>query len=125
MSTAMDAPQNLAAERSVIGGLLYEPAVTGDIAEILSAQDFYLRSHGLLFDFIIGEHQARRIPTVVEVEQFLKSEAGKVDISMSAIYDMIEEAPPSSIITKQYAGLIKQAAQRRELLTQIRSAKRK
>lgn len=117
-----DAPQSLAAERSVIGGLIADPDSIGEVAEILSASEFYSPTHEKLFDFIVGEYRARRIPTVVEIEQFLKTEAGKGDITISAVLDIVEWAPPSRVLTMQHARLVKQAAQRRDLLAYIRQA---
>jgi len=117
-----EAPQNVAAEKSVLGGLLADTACIGEVAEILASADFYLPSHQKLFGFIIGEYRERRIPTEVEVADFLKASAGKLDINASTVCDMIAGGPPSSVITIQHARLVKEESRRRALLAKLREA---
>jgi replicative DNA helicase len=119
----LPAPQNLAAELSVLGGLLADPSSIGQLAEILEPSDFYLPSHGELFAFIASEYRARRIPTIIEVEDFLKSNAGKGNgITASTVRDAIGDAPPSSVITAQHARLVKEDSRRRALFSKLREA---
>jgi replicative DNA helicase len=117
-----EAPQNLAAERSVLGGVLADTACIGQIAEILAPADFYLLSHQKLFDFIVGEYRARLTPTDVEVLDFVKASAGKLDIDAAKVCEIIEGAPPSSIITCQHARLVKEDSRRRALLAKLKEA---
>ena len=46
-------PQNLEAERAVLGGMLMDPVVIDDIIEFLRDSHFYLRRHALIFAAII------------------------------------------------------------------------
>ena len=117
-----EAPQNLAAERSVLGGLLADTGCIGEIAESLAPADFYLRRHEKLFEFIVDEYRARRIPTVIEVTDFLKASAGTVNLDAAHICELMEQAPPSSVITRQHARLVKEDSRRRALLAKLREA---
>ena len=117
-----EAPQNLDAERSVLGGLIADTTCIGEIAKILAPGDFYLPSHRELFTFILGEYRARRIPTEIEILDFVKASAGKFDTNAATICEMLEGAPPSGVITKQHALLVKQDAQRRALLAKLQEA---
>jgi replicative DNA helicase len=122
MSETREAPQSLAAEKSVLGGLLADTTCIGQIAEILAPGDFYLPSHGELFAFIVGEYRARRVPHEIEVLDFLKTSNGKVKVDAVGVVEMVEGAPPSSVITKQHACLVKQDSERRALLGKLREA---
>ena len=42
-------PQNIDAEKSVLGAILTEQSVMLDIMEILRPEDFYRADHGLIF----------------------------------------------------------------------------
>jgi len=122
MIDGREAPQNLAAEKSVVGGVLADPGCIGQVSEIVEAADFYLASHRRLFEFIVGEYRERRVPTVVEVSDFLKASAAEVNLSAADICELVDAAPPSSIITRQHAELVKQDSQRRALLAKLRAA---
>ena len=46
-------PQDLAAEQSVLGGMLLNKDAIGDVIEILRSGDFYRPAHQLIFDVIV------------------------------------------------------------------------
>ena len=114
----IETPQNLAAEKSVVGGMLADPGCIGQVAEIIQAADFYLPSHRELFGFIVDEYRAGRIPTQIEVCDFVKASNARIDAA--TVCEMIEDAPPSSIITVQHAQLLKEDSQRRVLLEKLK-----
>ena len=42
-------PQNLEAEESILGAMLLSPGAIAAVGELVTASDFYLSSHGVIF----------------------------------------------------------------------------
>ena len=64
------APQNLEAERSVLGALLLHPDAVADIT-FLKGEDFFLRRHQLIFESIVGSYNDRQITDPIAVGEQL------------------------------------------------------
>ncbi len=47
-------PQDLAAEQSVLGGMLLSKDAIADVVETLRVADFYKPAHSLIFDAVLG-----------------------------------------------------------------------
>ena len=52
-------PQNIDAEKSVLGAILTEQSVMLDIMEILRPEDFYRADHGLIFSAMVRSEERR------------------------------------------------------------------
>lgn len=109
-------PQNLEAERAVLGAMLIEAAVIPEIASILHPADFYLPSHQKICAAILCLWNRREPVDLITVTDALKKT--EQDISTADMAAMADLALPSH--AGAHARAVKEAAQKRKLLEVIR-----
>ena len=109
-------PQNLEAERAVLGAMLTDAAVIPEIASILHPADFYLPSHQIICAAILSLWNRREPVDLITVTDALKKT--EQDISTADMAAMADLALPSH--AKAHARAVKEAAQKRKLLEVIR-----
>lgn len=110
-------PQNLDAERAVLGNILFDQDTIYKVMDILSIDDFYTTSHKLIYGAMI-ELNKKSVPLdVLTVTEYLKNN-GSLEIvgGESYVASLIDLAPVTTNITT-YANIIKEKAIRRELIT--------
>lgn len=67
-------PQNIDAEKSVLGAILTEQSVMLDIMEILRPEDFYRADHGLIFSAMVRLFmQTKPIDVITVTEELTAS----------------------------------------------------
>lgn len=71
-------PQAVEVERSVLGGILIEPNVYGEIAEVLKPSSFYEPKHQLIYEAITDLAQLSEPIDFLTVTEHLKSK-GKLE----------------------------------------------
>lgn len=108
-------PQNLEAEKAVLGGCIVDSGVIPKVAAILSPADFYLPSHRKIFEAILALWNRREPVDLITVAAFLGKEVSVADIAA-----MAENALPTH--AEAHARAVKETAQRRKLLEAIRQA---
>lgn len=111
-------PQDIEAEKSVIGSCIIETEVIPEVVSLVSPADFYLLSHGTIFGAIQELWNQQRPVDLITVSDFLKARG--YDISSANIASMASEVLPSH--APHHARLVKNAAQRRNLLETMREA---
>lgn len=74
----MAPPQDLDAERGVLGSLLLDPRILDDVALVLRAQDFHADAHRRLYGHLIAMHDAGQAIDVTLLVGRLKS-AGELE----------------------------------------------
>ena len=112
----MNPPQNLEAERAVLGAMLTSQHVIDDVTPILAGGDFYRPAHEAIWDAIVAVHRSGDRPDPVLVSKALGPELAKIGGPMY-LADLIsvESAPvPSSAV--HYANLVLDAAIARRLV---------
>ena len=70
-------PQNLEAERSVLGALLLHPDAVADVA-FLKPEDFYLPRHQLIFTALVSTYNGRHATDPIVVGEEL-SRSGRLE----------------------------------------------
>jgi replicative DNA helicase len=108
--------QNLEAEQCVLGSMLLEREIIGEVLLGLEATDFYEPRHGELYRTLVGLYDRNQPVDLVLVSNELKAvgrlEAlGGVDFLVALM-----EAVPSSAHALAYARLVRDAAERRRLV---------
>lgn len=106
-------PQNLEAEKAVLGACLFERRVIPDVAATLSPNDFYLPSHRKAYESILALFNEGKAVDVITLDGYLQAEKTH-RVSAADLCAMVENALPSHAV--QHARLVKEAAQRRRLL---------
>ncbi len=109
-------PQDLEAERSVLGAMLLSAEAMADVVEILDAEDFYRSAHGKIYSAVralFGHGEPVDVITAVDALR----RAGLLDEVGGALYlrDLVDEVPtPAS--APHYARIVADAALRRRLI---------
>jgi replicative DNA helicase len=109
-------PQDLEAERSVLGSMLLSAEAMADVVEILDAEDFYRSAHGKIYSSVralFGHGEPVDVITAVDALR----KAGLLDEVGGALYlrDLVDEVPtPAS--APHYAKIVADAALRRRLI---------
>jgi replicative DNA helicase len=111
-------PQNLEAEKAVIGAMLVEPTVIPDVVAFLSPSDFYLDSHRRTFDTILALFNRNEAVDLITVSDVLTKSG--LQVSAATIAAMTENALPSHAAA--HAQAVKEASRRRALLKVLRQA---
>lgn len=122
MDTSSAPPCNLEAERSVLGSVLLDGEVFGEIAGILARSDFYSHSYGKVYEAMLDLFELGEPIDLITVENRLKTKGEK--IPTADLTGLTEWTVPSSLQVKRHAELIREASRKREALTQIREAER-
>ena len=99
-------PQNIDAEKSLLGAILTEQSVMYDIMEILNPDDFYRADHGLIFKAMVKLFvQSKPIDIITVTEELSNSnELDKVG-GTQYIISLTEDVPIVSNAS-QYASII-------------------
>ena len=87
-------PADFKAEQSVIGSMLMDKNAVITVSEILTGEDFYQKTFGILFDNII-EMSNQNIPVdLVTLKNYLKSKDIPDEVtSMSYIREILSAVP--------------------------------
>ena len=111
-------PQNVDAERGVIGSIILMPSAIDDISGMIAADDFYHAKHAILYQTIVemwrGGMQAIDPVTLAEhLEQSGKlSDVGGV----SSLWEALESVPHPAHC-RYYAKIVREKSQLREVIS--------
>lgn len=109
-------PQNLEAERGVIGGILLDNDVMHEIAPFLKPDDFYRAAYQTIYRTLLALYnKAHPIDTVILAEELER--AGQFEgIGGDATLEEIMEGTPHSANAVYYAGIVQQKSVARQLI---------
>lgn len=110
-------PQNVEAEQCVLGSMLLDRACIGEVLLELRAEDFYVPAHGEVFSVLSDLYDRNEPVDLViatnELKRLEKLDAvGGVDLLVGLM-----ESVPSAAHALAYAGLVREASERRRLVT--------
>ncbi|MBU0598074.1 replicative DNA helicase [Patescibacteria group bacterium] len=109
-------PQNLEAEKSVLGSLSINKDAIIKIADIIKPDDFYKDIHGIIFEAMLELYEKREPIDVVSLSNLL-SEKGKLEIIGGRSYlASLANTVPSSSHVVNYAQIVQKKATLRRLL---------
>jgi replicative DNA helicase len=99
-------PQNLDAERAVLGGMLLEPEAATRAVEIVGADDFYRPAHGKIFGAMLALFSRREPIDVMTLSEEL-AKAGDLDAvgGIAALTDLVDSTPSAANI-EHYARIV-------------------
>ena len=115
-SSVRKLPFSLEAEQSVLGSILIDPEKIGDVATVVSTDDFYLEEHREIFSAMQKLFlQSKDIDPVMLSEELVKEGVYDIDKSKAYIRTLAEIVPSSSNI-KEYASIVKDKSLLRSLI---------
>ncbi len=109
-------PHSLAAEQSVLGGLMLDNQCWDNVADKVSVEDFYRKDHRLIFE-TIAELAKRDEPFDVITISELLGQSGELDsVGGLAYLGALAKDTPSAANIKSYASIVRQRSVRRQLI---------
>ncbi|MFA6098763.1 MAG: replicative DNA helicase [Patescibacteria group bacterium] len=109
-------PQNLEAEKSVLGSLLIDKDAIISIADILMPDDFYKDMHGDIFDAMLELFENREPIDVVSLSNKLEEKGQLETIGGRSFLASLANMVPSSSHVVNYAQIVQKKATLRRLL---------
>jgi replicative DNA helicase len=103
-------PQNLEAERSVLGSMLRDNGCIADVLQILRGLDFYTDAHQKVFEAIVALWDARNPAVPVSLAEELKCRGHLKDIGNLPYLAQLWDAPPTSANVIYYARIVRDKA---------------
>lgn len=109
-------PQNLDAEKAVLGNILFDQDTIYKVMDILHSDDFYAASHRIVYDAMLELNKKTMPIDVLTISEYLKNK-GLLEKAGGEGYvaALIDLAPVTTNIVP-YANIIKEKALRRELI---------
>jgi replicative DNA helicase len=109
-------PQNLEAERSVLGSILLDNESLHDIVMFLRAGDFYRDSHQVIYAAIRDLYDAGKAIDAVTLAEELKKRNQFEQVGGHEILTEIVESVPTAANARYYANIVKEKATNRQLI---------
>ncbi len=109
-------PQNLEAEKAVLGSILIDSQSLTKISDLLRPDSFYDLRHQIIFQNIISLYKEGKAVDVLTLTNELKKDKKLKQIGGSAyLSELISEVPTTTNI-ENYADIIRECSVRRELI---------
>src|SRR3989339_1296411 len=109
-------PQDLSAEKALLGALLIKPTGLYDIVDVVKPDDFYALKHKLIFKTMFALSEKGEPIDIVSVTSFL-SQNGQLDSAGGSSYlaELIEFVPSAANL-KYYAEIVQKKSSLRTLI---------
>ena len=114
--TAKIPPQNLDAEKSLIGAVLIDEEVMADVSENVKAIDFYDKNHGIIFGAMIRLFEKHKPVDLLTLTDELKRKDELDAIGGSTYLTELTNYVPTAAHAATYAEMVAQKAVRRRLI---------
>lgn len=115
-STERLIPQNLEAEKSLLGAILISEESLPDVTEFLRPDDFYDERHSHIFGAMWNLYERRRSVDLVTVRNELKAKKLTEKAGGSAYLSELSNYVPTAAHAVDYAKIIHETATRRRLI---------
>jgi len=110
-------PQNLEAEEAVIGSILIDPEIVGDIMEIITHDDFYLDFHRSVFEAMEELYDLSEPIDILSVCEKLRSKGILDRLGGELKVAQLADAVPTSAHAIHYAKIVKEKSILRKLIS--------
>jgi replicative DNA helicase len=110
-------PQSREAEEAVLGAVMINPEAYYDVAQFLTAEDFYIHRHQWIWEAYTRLHE-RRIPIdFLTVSEELDQMGHLAEVGGPAYLTALISNVPTSLHAEAYGRIVEQTAIRRRMLT--------
>lgn len=109
-------PQDINAEKSLLGSILLSDAAFPEILEIVRHTDFYDPKHAQIFRGMTSLYEASRPIDLLTLTSELKNHKTLKDVGGAAYLTELTNYTPTASHAKAYAELVEQASVRRRLI---------
>lgn len=109
-------PQDMAAEQSVLGGMMLSKDAIADVVEILRGPDFYRPAHELIYDAIVDLYGRGEPADVVTISDHLTKRQELQRIGGPAYLHNLAQSVPTAANAAFYAEIVRERAILRRLV---------
>ena len=109
-------PQNLDSERAVLGSCLLDKEAIVKCLSIISPESFYVPSHQVIFQSMKDLYFKNTPIDIVTVSDILQSKGILEEIGNYQYLMDLDESVPTTANVEQYALMVLESAQRRDLI---------
>ena len=109
-------PQNLEAEKAVLGAILIDNQTLNKITDLLTPDSFYDLRHQIIYHSIVSLYRDGKAVDVLTLTADLRKEKKLKQVGGSSYLSEIISEVPSTNNVEQYADIIKECYVRRELI---------
>lgn len=109
-------PSDLAAEQSVLGGMLLSQDAIGDVAEIITSEDFYKPAHGLLYETILDLFAKGEPVDPVTVVAHLVNAGQIAKVGGAHYVHTLLQTVPTAANAPYYARIVADTATQRRII---------
>lgn len=110
------APQNIEAEKSVIGAMLMDSDAVMTVSEIVSAGDFFQPQYGAIYEGIVELFNASIPVDVLTLQNHLKEKGLPEEMCSVEVLGALLNAVPTSANVRYYAKIVHEKAVLRKLI---------
>lgn len=117
--TTVDAkipPQNVDAEKSLIGAILIDEGVLADVVEVVRYDDFYDKRHSAIFKSIVTLFEKNKPVDILTLTDDLKKHKKLEEIGGTTYLAELTNYVPTSANAAAYGEMVAHAAARRRLI---------
>ncbi len=109
-------PQNIDAEKSLLGAVLIDEETLADISENVTIRDFYERRHAIIFGGMMRLYEKHKPVDLLTLTDELKRKKELDTVGGSAYLTELTNYVPTAAHAASYAELVAQKAVRRRLI---------
>lgn len=110
-------PHSLEAEMSLLGSMILDHTVIGDVIEIVpSADAFYSEAHSAIFDAVVRLYDRKQSGDLVQLSEALKDRDVLQDIGGTDYLLNLAQSVPSAASAPYYAEIVREKWQLRRLI---------
>jgi replicative DNA helicase len=109
-------PQNIDAEKSLLGAVLIDEETLADITEHVTLKDFYDKRHSVIYDAMMRLYEKRKPVDLLTLTDELKRKKELENVGGSAYLTELTNYVPTSAHAETYAEIVAQKAVRRRLI---------
>ncbi|MBI2609096.1 MAG: replicative DNA helicase [Deltaproteobacteria bacterium] len=110
-------PQNLEAEKSVLGAILLENEALNEVADIIRSDDFYKKAHNTIYNALIELSEKGEPADLITLTENLKSKNVLDHVGGAAYLATLVENIPTASNIKSYAKIVHEKALLRRLVS--------
>jgi replicative DNA helicase len=110
-------PHSVEAEQSVLGGLMLDAAAWDQVADRVTAEDFYRHDHRLIFEAVAGLIERSQPCDAVTLSGHLESQGLLDQVGGLAYLGSLARDTPTAANIRAYADIVRERSVLRQLIT--------
>jgi len=111
-------PHAIEAEISLLGSMLIDPQVIGDVLQVIrTGDDFFKPAHTIIFDALVGLYDRHAAADIVQLNQALLDAGALETVGGLDYLARLAEAVPTATNATHYARLVREKSMVRRLIS--------